>query len=655
MFHARFWRPTADFSLMPGPSQAPDVRAYRPDIDGLRAVAVLSVIFYHLGSGWFSGGYVGVDVFFVISGYLVCGWLLQRESLTRSILLDFYARRARRILPAFLAMLLGSTLFFYLTSAPLLDPDMIRAARAALFYIANFFLMRSDYFGLDPAQQPFLHLWSLGVEEQFYIFVPLFLIAAAWFFKNKRLAALWGLAFFSLALCLGYVLTGRMSEAFYLPQTRVWEFLAGAFLASGLAPRPGPRTAGAWGGVGLLFIIAPVLGYQEHLSWPFAFPGLSALPPVLGTCFCIHAGLSASPSGPTRLLSHPALVFTGLISYSLYLWHYPVIVAQRFWGYTSHPLILLGIMYALAILSWVLVEKPTRRLKWPAPKILSASLAAMLISLAALTPVLQGVKTRSKEYAALKEAAMESFQYHLCHLGSLAEIESPDLSRCVAPAPGKNYLLIGDSHAAHLYGGLNSEIDGMTFHQFTFSSCLPLLDHPLDELGDADKQEGCARARERWFQELVPSRQYQGVILAGKWFFPPNSESTLDQTLEYVKQYGLEVIVIGPQITYSMPLSKVLRTGDNEATVRRYRILPVEMDQVLRTKAEQHGARYISPIDALCANGGCAYETAAGVPLTYDFSHLTSEGSKFFADRIKPRLTPKPEPPTALDSPEAKK
>jgi hypothetical protein len=399
--------------------------------------------------------------------------------------------------------------------------------------------------------------------------------------------------------------------------------------------------------LGLLLIAASALWYQEHMPRPFAFPGLSALPPVLGSCFCIYAGLSASPAAPTRLLSRPALVFTGLISYSLYLWHYPVIVAQRFLGYTGHRLILLAVMYALAVLSWRLVERPTRRLKWPASQILSASLAAMLISLAVLTPILRNAKaTRSaqaKEYAATQEAAQESFQYHICHLGSLAELEEADLGRCTDPAPGLNYLLIGDSHAAHLYGGLNSEIDGLTVKQLTFSSCPPLLDYPLDHYQDVETREGCTKIRDIWFKELLPSRRYQGVIIAGKWpyYAPTHVDPALERTLEYIKQYVPEVIVVGPQLEYSMPLAKVLRTGADAERVTRYRTMPLETDQALRAKAERHGALYISPIDVFCTNGDCAYETAEGLPITFDNHHLSREGSKFFADQIKPWLTPK--------------
>lgn len=308
-----------------GETQTP---AYRADVDGLRAVAVLAVVAFHAYPKSVRGGFVGVDVFFVISGFLISGLILSGLGSGSFSFLEFYARRVRRLFPALIAVLLTVLAVGYVTMLPGEYASLGEHTLAAAAFVGNILnYSEAGYFDLPAVKKPLLHLWSLGVEEQFYFLFPAILVGI-WRLKSARLllAAL-GAASFVLNIA---VVHRYPSFSFYLPLTRLWEFIAGAMLAWGLSTIPlswsvadqDHRMQDAASVAGILFILGGVL-----LARQAAFPGWMATLPVAGTILAIWAGPNAWLN--RNFLSRRWLVFIGLISYPLYLWHWPLLVLMR--------------------------------------------------------------------------------------------------------------------------------------------------------------------------------------------------------------------------------------------------------------------------------------------------------------------------------------
>ncbi|MFN9372732.1 MAG: acyltransferase family protein [Planctomycetaceae bacterium] len=357
-------------------------QAYRPEIDGLRAIAVGMVVVYHLGWG-FPGGYVGVDVFFVISGFLITQILSRELAQQTFFLADFWARRIRRIGPALLVMVLVTLLAGYRWMTPDELAGLGQSASALATLVSNlYFWEETGYFAARADTKPLLHTWSLAVEEQFYLFYPLVLLGLRSATPRRRWWVLAGAALVSLAVSQ-YGVLAHPRGAFYLLPSRAWELMAGGLLALwGDARLRSPTPASLLSVAGLLAIVVPALTYSVETP----FPGLAAMPPVCGALLLILA-TSHSPNLPvTRLLSSPPLVGLGLISYSLYLWHWPVIVylnllPDHFGRWRSVAALVISLV--LAVLSWRLVETPFRRnSSWlTGPRLWCGALAAHLLIL----------------------------------------------------------------------------------------------------------------------------------------------------------------------------------------------------------------------------------------------------------------------------------
>jgi len=356
---------------------------YRPDIDGLRAVAVLAVVFCHAGLS-FPGGYVGVDVFFVISGYLITGLILKDLRLQRFSMLDFWERRVRRILPALAVTLIATLVAAWFLMLP---DDLVglgKSVVAVALLSANLYFWRdTGYFAQVAEEKPLLHTWSLAVEEQFYLFVP-FGLALIWRLWRGR----YMMTLLVLATALSFLLSVLMPPArsdvnFYLLPTRAWELFAGALLAI----RPqfglnlGERMKGMLSLLGILLILWPCFAYTKETP----FPGLTAVPPVLGAVLIIWGGTGGAGGVITRILASRPMVFIGLISYSLYLWHWPILAFARYLAITPPGPWLRGGLAAasipLAILSWKYIETPFRK-RSPSPSrrmVLAGGFATLLL------------------------------------------------------------------------------------------------------------------------------------------------------------------------------------------------------------------------------------------------------------------------------------
>lgn len=339
---------------------------YRADIDGLRGLAVVPVVLFHAQVSLFSGGYVGVDVFFVISGYLITTLLWGDIQQERFSILKFYERRARRILPALFSIILFSLAAGYFLLLPNDFHNLASSALSSVLFYSNVFFWREFASFLGALElQPLLHTWSLAVEEQFYIFFPILLWCIV---KWKRSILVGAIALGGTGSFFLSVWASSIDPAgnFFLIPTRAWELAVGSLLALGVfgSPNQVQLLRGLAGVTGLGAICSAVFFYDIHTD----FPGLAAALPVFGTAAIIWAGSAsaATPSFVTRLLSLKPFVFVGLISYSLYLWHWPLLVFARHW-FTQTQLsalataLIFALSFVLAILSWRFIERPFRR------------------------------------------------------------------------------------------------------------------------------------------------------------------------------------------------------------------------------------------------------------------------------------------------------
>ena len=438
------------------------VNGYRPDIDGLRAIAVLSVLVFHAFPSLMQGGFIGVDIFFVISGYLISKHILDELAAGAFSIKTFYARRVRRIFPALILVLLVCLLFGWVILTPGEYEKLGRHTFAGALFLSNILSWReAGYFDAAADTKPLLHLWSLGIEEQFYIVWPLFL-ALAWRLRARLSWALPGVIVLSLAYSLMKVQHDVVAD-FYSPVTRFWELALGALLASQTfrtaASSPAVRNVLSWLGLGLILLAAGVVQNT------FLFPGAWALLPTLGAAFLIHAGMDATIN--RRLLSQRAMVWVGLISYPLYLWHWPLLtflriiesetpsVQARVWA--------LAASFVLAWLTYRFMERPIRART-------RSKAVIWVLSLAMVTLGVSGFIVKSAHGYKLRLAGMMNGDASTMVLGADRGKLLPDcgitdakklydLGYCLKSSNAQEplYAVLGDSKAEALFYGLVRE------------------------------------------------------------------------------------------------------------------------------------------------------------------------------------------------------
>ncbi len=342
---------------------------YRPDIDGLRAIAILPVVLFHAFPSLLPGGFVGVDVFFVISGFLISSIIFRELELKKFSFLEFYSRRVRRLFPA-LSAVLGAVLLFGWFALDGDEYQMLgKHAAAGAGFVQNFVLWQEvGYFDVSSEIKPLLHLWSLAIEEQFYLFFPL-IVWCAWRFGVKLLSLVLWIAGASLIANLYWVQVDAV-EAFYFPHTRFWELMAGAILAAVALKASNPDTSNTASTsflashksllsiIGLLLILLAAFALDKKYN----YPGWRAIIPVLGATLIIYAGRDAWVN--RKILSNKVMIFIGLISYPLYLWHWPLLSFARIIEpealSATYASVLVILSFILAILTYYLIEKPIR-------------------------------------------------------------------------------------------------------------------------------------------------------------------------------------------------------------------------------------------------------------------------------------------------------
>ncbi|MEO8451187.1 MAG: acyltransferase family protein [Gemmatimonadota bacterium] len=639
---------------------------HRPDIDGLRAIAVVPVVLFHARVGPFSGGFVGVDVFFVISGYLITTLLLADIRSGRFSLASFYERRARRILPALFGVLLGSSVVVH----ALFLPDDAKAHGASLLATLLFssnilFARQTGYFDQPAEAKPLLHTWSLSVEEQFYIVYPLFLFLVGRYLRGRYAAAIGAAFLLSLAWSL-WAVTASPATTFFLAPGRVWELLAGALLALGIIPPVrGFVLPNLLGIVGLAAIGYGVLAFSAATP----FPGPNALIPVLGTVLVLHGG-AARDSLVSRVLSIGPLVFVGLISYSLYLWHWVLIVFIRY--YLIRPLtsVEIGMTIAascgVAMLSWRFVERPFRGAAgWGSRKRLVIAAATMAVGLgfyASAALATGGFPNRFPGDA-------------LRLLGSKDDVWARR-SECIdktcrigAPGAAESFMLWGDSHAAALAPAVErvaiaKQMAGLVA---TSNACAPLLRSQRYVQGHED----CGAFNDS-ILALIEKRRIRTVLLHARWAFYAEGERykveegiagllplskrvadnieafepLLRATLAELLRRQIVVVVIAsvPEVGVRVPtvLARKAISGSTVDLGLPYSTFLVRQTRAydaLRRVGHEYGVRVVFPHEVLCNAFTCGLEKD-GDPLYVDANHLSVTGARYLEPMLAGILSP---------------
>jgi peptidoglycan/LPS O-acetylase OafA/YrhL len=621
---------------------SPPSDRYRSDIDGLRAIAVMLVINFHAFPEAMPGGFIGVDIFFVISGFLITSIIARELARSRFSLVTFYNRRIRRIFPA-LIVVLGAVLvlgWLWLLPAPYAALSSDVAASAA--FSANIALMfQSGYFDVEAAKKPLLHLWSLGIEEQFYLAWPLILMLAA----RLRLSLLWIAAAIGVAsFAANVVLIGFDPIAtFYLPFTRAWELSAGAVLALAWSridqsPRASNRRAVA--GVALIAAALALLNVHR------AFPGWWAVLPVVAGALL----LSAPMSWINRTwLSWQPMVWIGLISYPLYLWHWPLLV--MFLTINFDPLTLIDrelILLSSALLAWGTYRFVERPFRFGRPIALKAATLAGAMVIVALAGVIvlrhDGFEFRlPAEIRAMAQVSTQAGQWrvHRCMLDLSRETTFGE--ECVERGRRPLLLLWGDSTGGSLMPGLRNAQRTRDFAiaQFTSSSCAAALN------ADIPGVPGCRAINDKVLQ-LARELQPDIVLLHG------TADKFMDNMAETVaalkRNMSVRVVMLGPEPIWRRGLpNEVLRyyMVYHRLIPARYNgnLTPNWADAQLRARLVPKGAEYISAWDALCNIDGCLTRigNTAGDISASDVIHLTEKGSVFLVSAIIDRVLDGPE------------
>jgi peptidoglycan/LPS O-acetylase OafA/YrhL len=612
-----------------------DVTPYRADIDGLRAVSILLVIGFH--AGFLSGGFIGVDVFFVISGFLITRIILTQVKAGTFSPLDFYARRVRRIFPALIVVLAVTYLIGWFVLLPegfsLLGKSMV----AGVAFVSNLFqVSQLGYFAPDAAENPLLHLWSLGIEEQFYIFWPLLLLMMSQSRKRRLWMAAIAIASFAAGLLIFF---GHQEWSFYSPLSRAWELLAGGIVAARYIDHPerGRRSA-QFDNLLAAAGLAAITGAAIWLQKDSLFPGLYALLPVLGAVSII---VSPNAAINTILLSNPAMVRIGLISYPLYLWHWPLL---SYLGIvrSGDPTLLeiwaaIVVAFALAWLTFRFVEIPLRRQPNAVPRLSFGLLTIGVLGI--LTVGASGFGFRFSPE--IRDIALIVPQDN-AGLRNECFAEAPKAllgANCIEEGEKPLLFLWGDSTAATLYPGLKKAQESVPFRLAHFASpaCAPIL---------ADGSR-CDAFNDLVFG-FVKSSAPEIVLLHAMWG-KNNDLEKLRQTIEQLKAIGVpRIVILGPVPVWKRPLPNSL--------VNFYRLRHTipdritrgvsgpENDERMEAFSKTAGVQYISAWHILCNPEGCMTRRAltADDVMATDIVHLSNAGSEFLIAAIGRSLFPRP-------------
>jgi peptidoglycan/LPS O-acetylase OafA/YrhL len=658
---------------------------YRKEIDGLRALAVLAVIFYHAEYAFFTGGYIGVDVFFVISGYLITSIILRDLSNKSFKLSDFYIRRVRRIMPALFFVVAVVTIFSFMW----LLPNQLRGYGKSLasipLFSSNFiFFLEGGYFNVSANLKPLFHTWSLGIEEQFYFLYPFFLIAI-WKTKQKTL-------FYVLILVLSFVVShwwavAHPEAAYLLLPSRIWEFFVG-----GMASIFGGcffikkvsefKSASQWISLlGLLLIVVPVFFFDEYTT----FPGFNALFPVAGTALTILFSTDRTYVG--KIIANEFFVKIGLISFSLYLWHQPIFVFFRVF-YNEHPdsvdkLCLIFLTFVLAFGTWKYIEIPFRVSQTFSKNITMCLLAFFSFSFLLIGTYIYSTNGIGKYYSSedlIDLYSTKTITDTRCHANdrkTVKEIEKGDACKFGNKALQPSFALLGDSHASTLFKYLDEVYTSRgSFIGISNGNCPPLINGFHLRLLSVDN---CREVNKASYDFLSKQDSIKKIVLFAEWSNYTEGyrvDSKLDEvkyslaessgdvalkvsdnaivfkksllkTIDYLTEIGKEVIIIKPSPEFKEKvMDSIGRQIKQKVDFHRRTspfILVTDYDErnhkVEKIFSEVTGVTFIDLKSILCNERICPSVAENGSVLYSDTNHLTYNGSKAIVDSLMKLLS----------------
>ncbi|MDP1872157.1 MAG: acyltransferase family protein [Gallionella sp.] len=621
---------------------------YRPDIDGLRALAVLAVVLHHLSASLLPGGYVGVDVFFVISGYLITGIISREISEGQFTFKRFYQRRIRRIFPALFAMMTVVMIAGYFLLLPSDYAATLRAVLGTLFFSSNVVFWRdmaAGYFvATDFRLNPLLHTWSLGVEEQFYVVFPVLLLVCYRYFRKYIVLILVLGALLTLAAS-AFLVVSKSVAVFFLSPFRAWELLVGGLLAYNFFPQLRNQVQrDVLAGAGLLAILVACFLYGAKTT----FPGFAAIVPVFGAVAILHAGANGTTL-VGRVLTWRPIVYLGLISYSLYLWHWPLIVLT---GYAigmeplkPYLLTLFVVSLLLGSLSYHFIEQPFRHSGTVTRKVVFTSAAVFSILLAVVSVVGLIKNGFANRYDAkvieFDQARAPELPFNQC-----ADHLVKELCGLGAMHARPTVAVWGDSHAVAWAPALNDIFNeqGEGAVLATLYSCPPLLDVT------SSIQPDCAvhNLSVKKYLQLHP--EITTVIMSAKWstyfskegglvltrgardiYAAAAAREALVTTLKWLKNNGKQVVLVGPVPIYekSVPLALGLEAATHRellhSTADEQRRKHAPFFEVIQTIQPSTSFHFLDPIEWIC-NDQCV-STKNGHSLYRDDNHLNVIGA----------------------------
>lgn len=635
---------------------------YRADIDGLRAVAILSVVLFHSGVTFLPGGFIGVDIFFVISGFLIGGIISREITEARFSFYQFYLRRIRRIAPALFFMMAILLLLGYLLLSPLEFSQLAKYSVAVFISVPNMLLMKSgDYFSTDSDLNPLLMTWSLGIEEQFYVVLPFILLLTARF-RRSMPGVILVISIASLIACL-WMTPVNSTRAFYLLPTRAWELGAGVLLAL-WQPQPiQGRAANGCNLLGWLLIVASAMLLANNSD----FPGWLAMIPVAAGCLMIGARGRLNQ----LLLENRVMRFIGTVSYSWYLWHWPLLSLARICS--DHPLTvwqglaISALALLIAWISWRFVEQPFRHPQRATRLVIPVYCASSLLAAGAMVILWQtgGLKYRVSEQVVNGESWKISAQRNPCLLDYGANFPSLN-AQCHPDTDQPGIALIGDSHAA----ALRAPVAGYALRQhkplfqLTKASCPFLIDATRVVVQEPAHAQQCVDFN-REVLKMVLSDKIDEVVISAYWasgmsILPgsgfrelahpekSNLEALkfgMDKVVAALQQAGKKVTIIedapsldidplrysnNRNIPIRRELSDWLGRWDtpplSTARTKLFQYPEAAVDKLLQSYASA-GVRVLSLRENLCNDRGCLFANN-GLPLYYDNNHLSPYGGE---------------------------
>jgi len=625
---------------------------YRKDIDGLRALAVLSVIIFHINPHWIPGGFLGVDIFFVISGYLITLILIKEVHSSKKIdIINFYKRRIKRIIPALLFMLIPTFIVGFILFTPDDFIALLKSGVWGFFSAANIYFFSAidtGYFATGSSELPLLHLWSLGVEEQFYILWPFIVLYLLTTIDSLKKHIFFVAILFIISLIWAQlIIVTNHSFAYYMLPTRAWELLGGATVAFLVHKKisQSKRVNEIMAFIGLFSIILGFIFVSE--SDPV--PGIAALPTIIGAALLIFSGAFQITS-VGRFLSLKAFVAIGLVSYSAYLWHWPILAFLRYSiieiDLTMAFFVLL-LTFILATMSYFFIESPLRKNDLSTKKVFIQYFIIPAIAIILFFTLIQKVIEYRPSWIYSEKKLDDAFlvipshKYNYSCLYSEFNTDNLKETRCVYPKDKKpNVLVMGDSNADHYVGMIRvfSDHYGFTTRNSTQSACPPVF-NDIDYPWITKKYvKGCLVYREHILEEAV---KYDAVILGGNWSsynneaFKTAFTSTVDTLAKSIKK----VIVLGKiplmpgydkgcaQKSIKMPwidCAKKFKSSGDE----------VEINRFVKTLTDKYpNVHYFDIRHQTCKGTECS-PYLEGKPVYYDTGHLSMSGSKLIGESM---------------------